>query len=393
MKKILPLIILVFFATSIFAQFHQGKIKQKHYLQVIPYQEIKGWIVVPVTINGKSYNFILDTGAPLVLSDKLFNELNLQVISQINPSDIAGERKEMRLILLPEIDLQGITFLNTQGAVFNEDFYWAEWSECLGIDGLIGSNMLRHSVVQFDEQNKQIIIADHIKKLSLQTNEYQKIKLAIKGNNPFVPVILQKGMQTSVRNVLFDTGDANAFFTLSLGESGSGVDIITENEGFFGIGAHRIFRKQKHALLNIPELVVNKMRFNDVIATTTHARESRIGVKLLQYGKITLDYKKKRFYFEPFNNINTNKPVETPWSINITFQNDKFVVGIIWDKTLESQINIGDEVLSINGIDIQFMSFCEWCMLEIPENDKRIYELKDINTGEIKTIEIERVHP
>jgi hypothetical protein len=52
---------------------------------------------------------------------------------------------------------------------------------------------------------------------------------------------------------------------------------------------------------------------------------------------------------------------------------------------------IKDEILSFNGIDIQSMSFCEFQMLEIPSGDKIFFELRDIKTGEIKTVEIERM--
>jgi C-terminal processing protease CtpA/Prc len=66
-------------------------------------------------------------------------------------------------------------------------------------------------------------------------------------------------------------------------------------------------------------------------------------------------------------------------------------VGIIWEKTLESQINLEDEILSINGMDIQSMNFCELFLLKFPESDKCILELTDINTGATKTVEIERM--
>ena len=104
-----------------------------------------------------------------------------------------------------------------------------------------------------------------------------------------------------------------------------------------------------------------------------------------------MDYKKKRFYFEPYESISTTKPGEKPWAMNLTFQNGKMVVGIIWDKELESQINLGDEILSINGMDIQLMNICELFMIEFPDNDNCIYELRDINTGKIKKVEIERM--
>ena len=393
MKKILTLTILIFYASSIFAQFvtfNQGRIKQKHYFQEIPYQKINEHLIVQVTINGKVYNFILDTGAPLVISDKLYKELNLHSILSANMGDVSGERKKMKGILLPKMQLQGITFLNTPGVVLHED---AEWAECYGIDGLIGSNMLRNSVVQFDEQNKHIIITDKIDKLSLQANEYQEIKPAFWMSNPYIKITLQKGEnKATVNNVLIDSGDGGDLFTLSLKELNGGVvDTIVESEGWFGTGVHKIYKNQNHLLLNIPELIVNGTTFNDVTVATTHDNTSRISAKLFKYGKTTLDYKKKRFYFEPFDSINTNKPTENPWAIHLTFKNDKFVVGIVWDKQLESQINVGDEILSINGIDIQSMKLCEFMKLEIPPGDTRIYELRDINTGAIKKVEVERL--
>jgi hypothetical protein len=395
MKKLLTLLILTFYASSIFAQIftlNHGKIKQKHYLQEIPYQKKREGLIVPVTINGKEYKFIFDTGAPLIISDKIYKELNLRTIRLKNMGDASGEnKKQVRFILLPEIDIQGITFLNTPGAVFYENSGISELAECFGVDGIIGSNMLRNSVVQFDEQNKQIIITDNIKKLSLQTHKYQKMKLSFMQSNPYITITLpQSGTD---HNVLFDTGDAGSFFTLSLNRLNSCVvDTIAENEGSFGIGVHGFFKKQKHLLLNIPELVINGTTFSDVTVSTTHTHCSIIGSKLLQYGKTTLDYKKKRFYFEPYDHINTSKPAgDFYYPINFTFQNDKKVVGIIWDKTLEDEINLGDEVLSVNGIYIQEMDFCEKFMLKFPPSDKYIFELRDIHTGAIKKVEIERI--
>ena len=395
MRKIITIITLACFANSIFAQVltcNQGKIEQKHYFQEIPYQEIIGLMVVPVTINGKIYNFIFDTGATLAISDKIFKELNLKIIKQVNAIDASGESGKARLILLPEIELQGITFLNTPGAVFPENEL-TELAECLGIDGIIGSNMLRNSVVQFDEQKKQIIITNDVKRVLPQDSNPQKMKLSPWTSNPYIKITLQKGANRVAHHILFDSGDAGGLLTLSLSElNGCIVDTLAESEGSFEAGALGVFKNQKHLLLHTPELVVNDVIFNDVIIPTTNANSSRIGVKILQYGKTTLDYKRKRFYFEPFGNVNTSKPIEKPWAIAPSFQNGKTVVGIIWDKQLESQINLGDEILSINGIDVQALNFCEFVMLNNSrENDKIIFEIKDVNTGEIKKIEIEQL--
>ena len=395
MKKFFTLLILSFFVSSIFAQFNykQGSIKQKKYLQIVPYQKVKGLPVIPVIINGNTYNFIFDTGASgLIISDKLFKELNLPIIGSIDVGSSSGEYKKMRLTSLPALYIQELTFINTQGLVFHEDF---ELFECLGIDGFIGSSMLKKSVVQFDEQSKHIIITDNIKNLSLKKSFAKKIELSSK-HAPLISVVLQKGAKRVRHKVMFDSGQSD-FFDLSINVFNwlNGrmdiVDKIAESEGVTSFGIHGIPAKQNHLSLNVPELIINEISFKDVVTTTTNGSNSRIGSKLFEYGTVTLDYNKKRFYFNSFDNISKNDLSRRPWSILSSPQNDKLVVGIIWNKALESEINLGDEIVSINGINIQSMDECELLRLDIPESEVRIYELRDINTGEVKIVEINRI--
>ena len=54
-----------------------GKINlnKKEYFTVISYKEIKGKIIVQCSINDKPYNFIVDTGAPVTITQELYDEL------------------------------------------------------------------------------------------------------------------------------------------------------------------------------------------------------------------------------------------------------------------------------------------------------------------------------
>ena len=402
MKRFFTLIIISFFASSILAQsidFNQGSIKQKKYLEKIPYQNKDGKLIVPVTINGKTYNFLLDTGASFTISDELFKELNLEIIGNQETRDVSGKVMKMRVISLPELHLQGITFLDTPGYVFHEESPdITDILKCFGIDGIIGSNMLRNSVIQFNLRSKHILISNNFWQIPKnKVVKSQKMKLSPAQSSPFIRVAHQQIGRKRIGNyVLFDTG-ASDFYTMSMHSYNwlnSRVDMtkIAESEGSFAWGIHGPAEKQPHLLLIIPELNINKTIFNDVVATTTNTI-SLMGTKLLQYGKVTLDYKRKFFYFEPFENINTDELSQRPRAILPTMQNGKLVVGIIWDKALESQINLGDEILSINGINIQTMSVCELFNFDnTSSNDEElILELNDIKTGEIKKVEIKRL--
>ena len=395
MKKTCTILLLFFFATSIFAQnisYNKGKILQKHYLQKIPYEKVKGVPVIPVTINGKTYKFIFDTGAGTVaISDTLCKELNLPITGQKMIGGSSGEQKLKKTILLPELHLQEIEFTNISGIVASELFHFFE---CFDVHGLIGSSMLKNSVVHFDEQNQRVIITYDIKNLSVQTKVRQKMELSTHGR-PFITVVLRKGNKKAVNKVLFDSGQSS-FYCISMRvfnwQIDNIVEKISESEGAFSFGIHGLYENQKHTLLNVPEIIANKVTFNNVVIITTHGDFSRIGAELLQYGKTTLDYKKKRFYFEPYDNVDKNKLSEAWWAVQITIQNDKMMVGIIWDKTLETQINLGDEILSINGIDLQSMDFCELLQFENSRSgDELGLVLKDIKTGEVKEVKIKRM--
>ena len=405
MKRFFTLLVLTLFAGSILGQsinLNQGSIKQKRYFQKIPYQNIDGKLIVPVTISGKTYNFLFDTGAPLIISNKIFKEFDLPIIGQIGIIDSGDAIKEMQCILLPVLQLQEIIFINTVGVVHHDESSdYFDLFECFEIDGTIGSNMLRNSVVQFDEQNKHIIITDNYRKISKKEPKYQWIQMELipSQSSPLIWTGLKKGEQKTRDNgVLFDTGDPN-LYVMSMNaydwfnEHNDIVDKIAESEGSFAWGMHGFFDKQRHLLLSIPELYVCGKMFDNVIINTTNSG-SIIGSHLLKFGKVTLDYKRKRFIYEPFDGVNTYELSERPWAIFPKLQNDRLVVGIIWDKALESQINQGDEILSIEGLNIENMAICDYIKLGFSKESftgKRNLELRDIKTGEVKTVEIKRL--
>jgi|SRR6187402_2217823 len=398
MKRIY-FILCCFFTTFAIAQnesnLNQGDIRQTKYLQTIGYEKAKGKIFVTVSINGEKYKFLFDTGAPFAISKKIYDQLHLPKTGSLPIQDASGKSEEMIITMLPDLQLGEISFLNTPGIVFQESS--SPVFGCLDVDGIIGSNMLRNSVIQFDELNHQLTITDNAKNLSLKKVPYQELELSQTQSNPFIKITLQKGNQAVSDNLLFDTG-ADGFYEMSVAaylyfkQKSDVAEVIAENDGSSAWGLHGMEGKEHQYELKVPGLILCHKTFNNVIVTTTGSNESRIGSKLLNYGKVTVDYKKKRFYFEPYTNANTDELSEHLWAIAPTLQDNKMVVGIIWDKTLENTINLGDEILNFNGIDYQSMDFCKLVRAENKfTNNQATVTLKDLKTGEIKTIEIKRL--
>jgi len=375
---------------------NQGKIKQNNYVESVSYQKIKNKIIVDVSINNKPYKFLFDTGAPFAISKKLYEEFDLPIIEAIDIEDGTSKTNKMTVTTLPELQLGGLTFLKSTGIVFDEST--AKILDCFGIDGIIGSNMLKKSVVQFDDLNKKIIITNHRRNLKLNRKIlYQPLELSKSQSNPYIIVTLEKNGKKAADRVLFDSG-ADVFYQMStkafnwFKTNSDVVNVIAEGKGSFTWGVHGMADDEHQFVVQIPQFKLNDNSFDTIYVTTKGGTESLMGAEVLKYGKITLDYSKKRFYFESYANINKEELSEKIWAIEPSLQNDKMIIGMIWDKTLEGQVKLGDEILNFNGINYQSLDFCDIITSDNKFiNETAEIELKDIETGVIKKVTIKRL--
>ena len=79
-------------------------------------------------------------------------------------------------------------------------------------------------------------------------------------------------------------------------------------------------------------------------------------------------------------------------SIFPSFENDKFIVGIIWDSNLKDKIKVGDEILKINVIEFNKLTKCQIMRMSFDDfkgNNNLKVELKDKETNEIKIVDIQ----
>ncbi|MGD1317797.1 hypothetical protein [Chryseobacterium sp. 2R14A] len=140
---------------------------------------------------------------------------------------------------------------------------------------------------------------------------------------------------------------------------------LAESEGSYSMGLHGTADKSKNYIVNIPELEVNNLKLHNVTAKTTYANTSRFGSEILNYGKVTLDYKNKKFYIEPLGNLSEVEVEKRIWTVDPIVENEKLVVGIICDKTVKDKINIGDQILKFDDIDFQNLDFAKYLDLAI----------------------------
>lgn len=390
MKHKLVLVFLLIHSL-IFGQinFNQGDIKLKEYFEVIPYQLELGKIILPITINNKPYRFLLDTGAPNLFSPELLKELNITEGDSINVSDANNQGQKMKFVLVPQVKIGNLLFENQAGLIY--DLKKHNLLSCYNIDGFIGSNLLRNSIIKINSTNKTITITNKIKLLGIDKKP-SAMKLYGNQKSPYIKFNLTgKNNKCALDMVLLDTG-MDGFYDMSK----RAYDIFEESKIFkallttSGIGDSGLFgpgNPNEQKILEIENANLNHQTITNILVTTTSDENSRIGLDLLKYGDITLDFLNKKFYFESSKTIDLKEKLP---KFQTSIQDNKVVIGLIWDEKLKTLMNTGDEVISIDQLDVTAISLCDFLKLKKEWRNKERYILKIKNKeGQIIEINIE----
>ena len=352
--------------------FNQGGPTTKNYYEEIPYETINGKIIVEGTIAGKKHRFLFDTGAPVAISKELAAELNIRTVSKALISDAVLHTDSVNIVEVNDISLGGLTFKNIPAITLFPDLY-----KCYNIDGVIGSNLMRNSIVSIISAKHLIILTD------------QKNKLSLKSKNS-APLISNKGLQSdpqiriNLKNKLdliipFDTGDNNFLRlndkTIADLKQYQLFDTLDTGYGASGLGAMGLQRAGNKHLLKVAFLTVGSAKLNNLITESNPDAIPAIGAKLLNYGAVTLDFINGRFYFDAYAPV--TELGETQWPFKQTFANSKLIVGVVWKKA-KDVLKPGEQILAVDEVDYSHVTLCEMA------NNKSILEGKETAVLTIK---------
>jgi hypothetical protein len=406
-------IIFIFLFVSLLNAQHKynlnvGKIKQKEYHTTFDFENIKGKIIIDVKINNKIRKFFLDTGAPTSITSEIAAEINCKKISILPVSDANSKERDVDLIQIPEFSIHGLTFLDSYALKIEDTSIF----ECLNVEGIIGSNSLRNSVVEFDFKAKKVTISSNIKTFGYGQIKPNDLFFKDSQSTPILKIKMGLGHISFTEEVAFDSGD-DSFYSIAtrnlnqlftnikenkLPEDLQNINqfdllgIIASSNGSFSLSYFGNETVNDHNMFKIQDLDFGAAIFDNIIATTTYGSNSRIGSEVLNYGKLVLDYKNKKYYFQKYEDlkeINVNHKFK---SFNPTYEDNKFIVGIVWDDKIKDKVCVGDEILSINTIDYSVLTKCQIMTMsfdDFKDEDKLVLKLKDKVTHEIKVVEIQ----
>lgn len=387
--------ILFLFASSLlFSQklaFDQGKINQKNYYEEISFELVNDKIILPVIINNKTFKFLLDTGAPNVISKTVLTEINVKNSKKINVSDANNQSDEMEMVAIESMKLGNLSFDNNVALVSDLDNHFI--LKCFKMDGFIGSNLLRNSVIKISLKDKKIIITDNIKNLQTKAKPF-KLKLISEQKSPYITIkFFDKKKHIVSEEVLIDTG-MDGFYEMSnrafnIFSNENVFKELSRSTGSSSIGLFGTAPSKEQILLKAPFLKVNGTTFENLITNTTDDNNSRLGLDLLKHGDIIIDFKKKKFYFEAVENVVLDKK---PPIYSATIIDNKYSVGFVWDESFRDKLSYGDEIIRVDSFVLEEMDFCDIVKIKNFRKDNQSYEIevKSKETTETKTVKIEQ---
>ncbi|SDH99783.1 Aspartyl protease [Flavobacterium omnivorum] len=366
--------------------FNLGNSKELNYYSEIPFEYVNGKIIVSVLINENKYRFLLDTGAPNLITKRLSTILNLESLQELKISDANQIKSTMNIVQLPNLTIGSIIFENSV-ALSSQDENNLVF-DCFEIDGFIGSNLLRNSIIQIDVKNKILIITNDLKKLHLNNENSSKLSLFGQQSSPFIWLKLTGSKDSGKEQVLLDTG-MKGFYDISHKNYIKFKDEkifseVANGKGSESIGLSGNSPESEQVRLLLKHMKIANSAFLNISTTTTNDNNSRIGIGLFENGIGTIDFINKKFYFEQYEH---NKDlIEKYLPFSRTIINNKLSIGIVWDEKLKAKINYGDEIIEINGKNYENYKLCDFINKSIFENIT-VSEIKIRNKkGEINII-------
>lgn len=273
----------------------------------IPIELYSDFIVVPTTINGITYHFILDTGAPTCISEDIFKKLKLEVKDSIKGSDFYGNQKWVKQTTISSLQVNNFEINDRTVSVVKvlQPFKHKK----MVIDGYLGSDVFANLIIKIDTKNKQLKVSKS--HFNLKHGKTSSVKFNTLGSQN-TPLLLTTYSDGSCQDTaMFDTGSRRLYEI----KMDSYNKLISNNsikkENIIGTVASQdnyssgLFGTHNDTTINyfakIDSVSIGKLVMHGFpVLTCSNKHYSVIGAQFLSYGIVTIDFKNKVFFFEQY---------------------------------------------------------------------------------------------
>ncbi len=318
---------------------------------VIPFIIEGHQIIVKAKVNHsqKEYTFILDTGALTMMREKVVKELSLPKGIEVNAGGTGGNVKKINLVQLDSVIVGNVEVKKCASGLtdFNSIFPHK-------IDGILGSNFLKHFKVTIDYQKKELTLSFNTKPVQLQSNEI-RIPIELDMLHGFAPVV-----ECEIDGVLKDQGviDTGLYGYIALPKTINKIPSFKNgsvifSQGSMSFGMFGLGKKEDHAL-RLNNVKIGNLKLQNIPAKSHGHNDGQIliGNKFLEKYIIVLNYPAKELILRPIDSHFEHNILT--YGIALTRKDQKTLVSGVWRSSVafKKGLKPGDEIIKINSIDI-----------------------------------------
>lgn len=313
--------------------------------------------LINVTLNNKEFTFLLDTGAPTVISKEIYNFLNLKPEFQKNVKDANNKSERQVYTIIPKMNIQGIDFYDIGCIVLNLE---AQEFKCYGIDGIIGANQMAKAHWLFNYKEQTVSLLPFESKIDSTLYDFY---FNIKTKAQKTPLVYGETIGIN-EEFTFDTGYTG---NIKMNIKVDSLNKIKEVKKYYGVTSVSAYGgdiSKTNAIFKSDSIKLSSKTFyNEGIAT---GNSNLIGNTFFENYQFLIDWRNRKVYFKEIKN-QPKKNVFRTYGFSYRFLDKKATVVLIEERD-NFPLEIGDEIISINNVDFVNLSDSEICNLYLNFN-------------------------
>lgn len=380
MKKILHL----FFAFCVIytsAQgkrfFEDGEAQLKNPVEKINLQFTNNLPFVKVSINGKPYNFLFDSGAPTVISNAIYTELGLEKKHRSKVKDSQKNKQEQIFTQLPEMTIDNVVFHNIGAIVI--DLNNSELG-CFKIDGIIGANQMAKLFWRVNYSQNSLEATKDLSQFDI--SGYETV-IPFDFKDQKTPIVETKiGGQKA--DLTFDTGftgrirvTGNYYDPKSFGKS-------IDTYGVNAVGAYGTGKPETNHIFKTDQLPLGNANFAHELVMTGNS--NIIGNEFFQNFIFVMDWKNNKIYMKGIKDPSAKME---SFGFGYRFIEGNAEVSYIF-KEDNLPVQIGDSIVSINNVTLENLdkeTACHYFINRV-EKDSETIDMKIKRNGKILDVKL-----
>lgn len=324
----------------------------KHIYTELTYNDDFGVPVIEAAIDGRTYRFILDTGASILcITDHVAKIAGFEIKKSLYRfKNFQGRLQTARVGKLTMGNIivrdEKAVILSANNTIFRT----------LGIDGIIGGTVLAHFIVSFDARRRRIVITDDAARIPTSHDRWGRFRFWRALPLMQVGICDANGVEKNIK-MLFDSGNGTGAVVMpSVKQFEDQIDTgavvsVERGEGVAsrmigGLGA--LSKKLYRGRIGCLSLAGQKL--NGIPVMSGGMAYPLLCWRLTSLGIITLDYPRKRYGFAPHGDVRAWKM--TAYPVMTAVEKGRLIIASVWEPQLRRVISPGYEVTAIGPTSI-----------------------------------------